>query len=143
MKKEVAVLLLVMVLSAKLCIGQAIPDHKKLPHADSLSNKDFEAIAPYLVEAAVFAFKSLLSKGAMLADEVGVGKTIMAGIRLSQKWAEHKRRLLIICPANLREQRIQELADNQFGHKEIVIRLTTITSTQTKLRSIQNALDLR
>jgi hypothetical protein len=31
---------------------------------------------PHQVEAALFAFKSPLSKGALLADEVGLGKTI-------------------------------------------------------------------
>ncbi len=66
---------------------------------------------PHQVEAALFAFKSPLSKGALLADEVGLGKTIEAGIILSQKWAERKRKLLIIAPANLRKQWNQELID--------------------------------
>ena len=66
---------------------------------------------PHQVEAALFAFKSPLSNGAILADEVGLGKTIEAGIILSQKWAERKRKLLIICPANLRKQWSQELID--------------------------------
>jgi SNF2 family DNA or RNA helicase len=47
---------------------------------------------PHQVEAALFAFKSPYSKGAILADEVGLGKTIEAGILLSQQWAENKRR---------------------------------------------------
>jgi len=66
---------------------------------------------PHQVEAALFAFKSPLSKGAILADEVGLGKTIEAGIILSQKWAEQKTKLLIISPANLRKQWNQELLD--------------------------------
>ncbi|MCB9192188.1 MAG: DEAD/DEAH box helicase family protein [Flavobacteriales bacterium] len=66
---------------------------------------------PHQVEAALFAFKSPLSKGAILADEVGLGKTIEAGIILSQKWAERKRNLIIICPANLRKQWERELLD--------------------------------
>src|SRR5674476_545813 len=69
---------------------------------------------PHQVEAALFAFKSPLSKGAILADEVGLGKTIEAGILLSQLWAERRRKLLIICPANLRKQWSQELADKFF-----------------------------
>src|SRR5277367_3490096 len=69
---------------------------------------------PHQVEAALFAFRSPLSKGAILADEVGLGKTIEAGILLSQKWAELKRRLLVICPSNLRKQWSQELADKFF-----------------------------
>ena len=66
---------------------------------------------PHQVDAALFAFKSPLSKGAILADEVGLGKTIEAGIILSQLWAERKRKLLVICPASLRKQWGQELAD--------------------------------
>jgi SNF2 family DNA or RNA helicase len=66
---------------------------------------------PHQVEAALFAFRSPFSKGAILADEVGLGKTIEAGLLLAQKWAERKRRLLVIVPANLRKQWSQELAD--------------------------------
>lgn len=66
---------------------------------------------PHQVEAALFAFQSPLSRGAILADEVGLGKTIEAGIILSQKWAERKRKLLIIAPSNLRKQWNQELLD--------------------------------
>ena len=66
---------------------------------------------PHQVEAALFAFRSPFSKGAILADEVGLGKTIEAGLLLAQKWAERKRRLLVILPANLRKQWSQELED--------------------------------
>lgn len=66
---------------------------------------------PHQVDAALFAFQSPFSKGAILADEVGLGKTIEAGLLLSQKWAEGRRKLLVIAPANLRKQWSQELAD--------------------------------
>lgn len=66
---------------------------------------------PHQVEAALFAFQNPLRKGAILADEVGLGKTIEAALLLAQKWAEGKRRLLVILPANLRKQWSQELAD--------------------------------
>jgi superfamily II DNA or RNA helicase len=66
---------------------------------------------PHQVDAALFAFRSPFSKGAILADEVGLGKTIEAGLLLAQKWAERKRRLLVILPANLRKQWSQELED--------------------------------
>lgn len=69
---------------------------------------------PHQVDAALFAFHSPLSSGALLADEVGLGKTIEAGLVLSQKWAERKRRILIITPSNLRKQWYQELTEKFF-----------------------------
>jgi adenine-specific DNA-methyltransferase len=66
---------------------------------------------PHQIEAALFAFKSPLGRGALLADEVGLGKTIEAGLVISQKWAERKRRILVITPANLRKQWHQELQE--------------------------------
>jgi SNF2 family DNA or RNA helicase len=66
---------------------------------------------PHQIEAALFALKSPLSKGVILADEVGLGKTIEAGIVLCQLWAERKRRLLVICPASLRKQWALELGE--------------------------------
>lgn len=66
---------------------------------------------PHQVEAALFAFQNPLSKGVILADEVGLGKTIEAGLVIAQRWAERKRRILIIVPANLRKQWHQELQD--------------------------------
>lgn len=69
---------------------------------------------PHQVDAALFAFNSPLSKGALLADEVGLGKTIEAGLVLSQRWAERKRRILVITPANLRKQWHQEMAEKFF-----------------------------
>lgn len=61
---------------------------------------------PHLIDAALFATSNPLSKGAILADEVGLGKTIEAGLLIAQRWAERKRRLPIITPANLAVRRI-------------------------------------
>src|SRR4030095_9241625 len=69
---------------------------------------------PHQVEAALFAFRSPFSKGAILADEVGLGKTIEAGLVMSQRWAERKRRVLVIVPSNLRKQWHQELTEKFF-----------------------------
>jgi ERCC4-related helicase len=69
---------------------------------------------PHQVDAALFAFASPLSKGALLADEVGLGKTIEAGLVISQRWAEGKRRILIIAPSNLRKQWHQEMNEKFF-----------------------------
>lgn len=81
--------------------------------ASALSDAQVD-LNPHQIEAALFAFRSPLSKGAILADEVGLGKTIEAGILLAQNWAERRRTLLVICPANLRKQWSQELADKFF-----------------------------
>jgi ERCC4-related helicase len=69
---------------------------------------------PHQVDAALFAFSSPLSKGALLADEVGLGKTIEAGLVISQYWAEGKRSILVITPSNLRKQWHQELSEKFF-----------------------------
>jgi len=82
--------------------------------SEKLSSALFDAqvdLNPHQIEAALFAFRSPLSKGAILADEVGLGKTIEAGILLSQFWATEKRKLLIICPSSLRKQWSQELLE--------------------------------
>ena len=74
---------------------------------DQLSMALFDAtvdLNPHQIDAAAFALRSPLSKGALLADEVGLGKTIEAGLVLCQYWAQRKRRLLVICPASIRKQ---------------------------------------
>ena len=69
---------------------------------------------PHQVDAALFALKSPLSKGVLLADEVGLGKTIEASIVLAQRWAERKRKMLLVVPATLRKQWTAELAEKFF-----------------------------
>jgi superfamily II DNA or RNA helicase len=91
--------------------------------AEQLSMSLFDAsvdLNPHQIEAAMFALQSPLSEGAILADEVGLGKTIEAGIVLCQKWAERKRRLIIICPASIRQQWANELSE-KFNLPAIVI----------------------
>ena len=81
---------------------------------DRLSMALFDAcvdLNPHQIEAAMFALRSPLSKGVVLADEVGLGKTIEAGLVLCQHWAERKRKLLVICPASLRKQWALELQE--------------------------------
>jgi len=79
----------------------------------TLSNAQVD-LNPHQIEAALFAFRSPLSKGAILADEVGLGKTIEAGLVLSQKWAERKRKILLIVPSSLRKQWNAELQEKFF-----------------------------
>ncbi|HEB0853246.1 DEAD/DEAH box helicase family protein [Citrobacter werkmanii] len=81
---------------------------------ERLSQSLFDAsvdLNPHQIEAALFALSNPLSQGSVLADEVGLGKTIEAGLVLCQYWAERKRSLLIICPVSLRRQWAQELLD--------------------------------
>jgi ERCC4-related helicase len=66
---------------------------------------------PHQVEAALFALRSPISNGTLLADEVGLGKTIEAGLVLAQYWAERKQRILLILPASLRIQWKTELEE--------------------------------
>src|SRR5277367_4337491 len=75
---------------------------------------------PHQVDAALFALSSPLSKGALLADEVGLGKTIEAALVIAQRWAERKRRILLIVPAGLRKQWSQELAD-KFSLPSVIV----------------------
>ncbi|BAS49440.1 protein, SNF2 family [Aggregatibacter actinomycetemcomitans NUM4039] len=75
---------------------------------------------PHQVDAALFACQNPLSKGVILADEVGLGKTIEAGLVILQRWAERKRKILIITPANLRKQWHQELQE-KFGLQGMIL----------------------
>lgn len=69
---------------------------------------------PHQIDAALFAFRSPLSMGAILADEVGLGKTIEASLVIAQKWAERRKHILIIAPATLRRQWSMELEEKFF-----------------------------
>ncbi len=90
---------------------------------DRLGRVLFDAcvdLNPHQIEAALFALRSPLSKGVLLADEVGLGKTIEAGLVLCQHWAERKRNILVICPASLRKQWALELIE-KFNLPSIVL----------------------
>lgn len=89
---------------------------------------------PHQVDAALFAVRSPFSRGVILADEVGLGKTIEAGIVIAQKWAERKRRLLLILPATLRKQWQQELLE-KFGVPSFILE----TSSFNEIRRAGNA----
>ncbi|WP_082835360.1 SNF2-related protein [Brachybacterium sp. sponge] len=81
-------------------------------HVGKLAGLLFDAQVepkPHQIDAALFALQTPFLPGVILADEVGLGKTIEAGIVISQYWAELKRRILIIAPSSLRQQWKQEL----------------------------------
>ena len=98
---------------------------KYLAHRLTLEGVDDDAFAkslstarvdmnPHQVDAALFALQPPIPRGALLADEVGLGKTIEASLVIAQRWAERRRRILLIVPASLRKQWTQELFD-KFG----------------------------
>ena len=94
--------------ATQLSLRQPTNSIDKLSRAIATARVDLN---PHQVDAALFAVRSPLSRGVILADEVGLGKTIEAGIVISQKWAERKRKILIITPATLRKQWQQEMSD--------------------------------
>lgn len=95
---------------------------------------------PHQVDAALFALKSPLSNGALLADEVGLGKTIEAGLVLAQHWSERKRRILLIVPASLRTQWRAEL-DEKFYIKSTILESTNFN--KAKKSGVLNPFDIR
>jgi hypothetical protein len=103
---------------------------------DRLSTALFDAavdLNPHQIEAALFALQSPLSNGVILADEVGLGKTIEAGIVLCQYWAERRRRLLVICPASIRKQWALELQE-KFNLPAIVVDAKTYREARREAR---------
>ena len=101
-------------------------------NTDSLGRALFDAcvdLNPHQIEAALFALRSPLSKGVLLADEVGLGKTIEAGLVLCQYWAERRRNILVITPASLRKQWELELSE-KFNLPSIVLDAKTYKDQQ-------------
>ncbi len=81
-------------------------------HVGKLAGLLFDAQVepkPHQIDAALFALQTPYLPGVILADEVGLGKTIEAGIVITQYWAERRRNILIIAPSSLRQQWQQEL----------------------------------
>ncbi len=100
---------------------------KEYNNDDKITNALFNAkvdLNPHQVESALFAFKSPLSKGVILADEVGLGKTIEAGLVISQYWAENKRDIIVVCPSSLRHQWKNELKE-KFNIEGIIMESKT------------------
>ncbi|HED04497.1 MAG TPA: DEAD/DEAH box helicase [Candidatus Fraserbacteria bacterium] len=93
-------------IAQELTLRRPAHDHRKLIR--SLGSA-FVDLQPHQIDAALFAFQSPLSRGALLADEVGLGKTVEAGLVIAQLWAEGRRRLAILVPASLRKQWQNEL----------------------------------
>jgi hypothetical protein len=66
---------------------------------------------PHQIDAVIFALRRLREGGCILADEVGLGKTIEAGLVIAQSRAEGAQRILLIVPKSLIGQWQSELLD--------------------------------
>lgn len=64
---------------------------------------------PHQIDAVVFALRRIPEGGCILADEVGLGKTIETGLIISQLMAEGMRRVLLVVPKALLGQWQTEL----------------------------------
>jgi N12 class adenine-specific DNA methylase len=108
--------------------------------AQSLSTARVD-MNPHQVDAALFALSSPLAKGVLLADEVGLGKTIEAALVIAQKWAERRRRILLIVPASLRKQWSQELAD-KFSLPSTILEAKVYNETRKQGRTMLSRMQL-
>ena len=80
---------------------------------------------PHQINAFCAAVQALKTGGIVLADEVGLGKTIEAGLVLKYMLASGATRVLIALPASLRKQWEIELAD-KFGLESVILDRQTI-----------------
>jgi superfamily II DNA/RNA helicase len=111
-------------LSEELTLRSA-DSHQRMAHALSEAKVDLN---PHQVEAAAFALDSISRGGCMLADEVGLGKTIEAGLAIGQLIAEGKNRILILAPATLRAQWNSELKE-KFDLESVLVDGRTVRAT--------------
>jgi len=79
---------------------------------------------PHQVDAALFAFQSPLSKGAILADEVGLGKTIEAGMVIYQKCVDDIKTSL------------------EIKLKQLDIEIKTLKTTSKRILDLEKKLEL-
>ena len=104
------------------------PQHSYDSIASAMSGVKVD-LNPHQVDAALFAMQSPLRSGALLADEVGLGKTVEAGLVLAQFWAERKRHILLIVPASLRMQWRAELSE-KFYIDSVIIESSTFNKAK-------------
>lgn len=108
--------------SAKYCVN-ALELKKAGSDVERLGTTLFNSkitLTPHQIQAALFAFKSPIHKGVILADEVGLGKTIEAGIVIAQTWFEKRGKVLIVAPAALMKQWQSELLE-KFGLESLIV----------------------
>jgi len=76
-------------------------------------------LLPHQVRAAVFGTQGM-GEALLCCEEVGLGKTVIAGLILCEKMARGARNVLIVCPANLRQQWKNELWE-KFGIESVLL----------------------
>ena len=80
---------------------------------------------PHQINAFCAAIQALKTGGIVLADEVGLGKTIEAGLVLKYVLESGAKRVLIALPASLRKQWELELED-KFGLESVILDRLTV-----------------
>ena len=96
---------------------------------------------PHQIDAFCRAIKSINTGGIVLADEVGLGKTIEAGLTLKYLIKSGAKKIIIAVPATLRKQWQIEL-DEKFDIKSEIVDRIALTSETTRY-VIQNHIDDR
>lgn len=89
-----------------------------------LLNADIE-LNPHQINAFIAAIQALKTGGIVLADEVGLGKTIEAGLVLNYVLDSGAKKVLIALPATLRKQWEVELED-KFGQDAVILDRPTV-----------------
>ena len=80
---------------------------------------------PHQINAFCAAIQALKTGGIVLADEVGLGKTIEAGLVLKYVIESGAKKILIALPASLRKQWELELED-KFGLESVILDRPTV-----------------
>ena len=88
---------------------------------------------PHQINAFCAAIQALKTGGIVLADEVGLGKTIEAGLVLKYVLESGAKRVLITLPASLRKQWELELED-KFGLDSVILDRLTVEKESTDWR---------
>lgn len=94
-------------------------------------------INPHQVEAFTFALSSLETGGAILADEVGLGKTVEAGLVIKYLLQSGRDKILLIMPSNLRKQWQVEL-EEKFNIRVLIADSTNWDDYLTEIKKKQS-----